>query len=377
MGHVEASKEKLVTDRRYRVIFWGPGHVGGTALREALQRPEFEVVGALVYSASKDGRDIGELAGLDPIGVAATTSVEQILATPADAVVHAPQPALDETEMVEQVCQLLRSGKNVISVTSFFYPPRRGADVEQKLQAACREGGTSLHGTGIHPSFMLERLAATLSGLLTDVRHIELTEVVDCAHMLAASPIAREIVGWGFEPARITPDTLGALIPDRMYQDSISYLGTLMFDAQPADIRIERDYRCITADARQQVGPLTIEAGHALTIIHHHEGWIGDHMFCTTEEYWYLGRSNHPFPQMNGESNYLIEITGSPADLRMQFDATSTMPDDIPVTTYITATPLLQAVIPVCKAAPGIVYHQPSPHWARDLRAVAAMPVTP
>jgi len=124
---------------------------------------------------------------------------------------HAPQPALDETEMVEQVCQLLRSGKNVISVTSFFYPPRRGADVEQKLQAACREGGTSLHGTGIHPSFMLERLAATLSGLLTDVRHIELTEVVDCAHMLAASPIAREIVGWGFEPARITPDTLGAL----------------------------------------------------------------------------------------------------------------------------------------------------------------------
>ena len=262
-------------DRRYRVIFWGPGHVGGTALREALQRKEFDVVGALVYSEDKDGQDIGKLAGLDPIGVAATTSVERILATPADAVVHSPQPALDEAEMIDQVCELLRSGKNVISVTSFFYPPRRGADVARTLQAACEDGRSSLHGTGIHPSFMLERLATTLTGLLTNVQHVKLTEVVDCAHMLALSPIAREIVGWGFEPERITPDTLGALIPDRMYQDSIAYLGKLLYDVGPADIRIERDYRCITAKARQQVGPLTIEAGHALTIIHHHDGYVG------------------------------------------------------------------------------------------------------
>jgi hypothetical protein len=53
------------------------------------------------------------------------------------------------------------------------------------------------------------------------------------------------------------------------------------------------------------------------------------------------------------------------------------MNDDTPVTTYITAVPLLQSVIPVCKAAPGIVYQQPSPHWARDLRSVAAMGAAP
>lgn len=362
-----------MTDRRYRVIFWAPGHVGGTALREALRRPEFEIVGALVYSDTKNGKDIGELAGMDPIGITATTSVDEILAIPADAVLHAPQPAFDEAEMVDQACRLLRSGKNIISVTSFFYPPRRGADVERALNEACIAGGTSIHGTGIHPSFMLERLAPTLSGLMTDVRHVQLTEVVDCAHMLAVSPIALEIVGWGFEPERINAESLGGLVPDRMYQDSISFLGKLMFGAEPEDIRIERDYRCLTADTRQEVGPLTIEPGRALTIIHHHEGWIGDYKFCTTQEFWYLGRENHPFPEMNGGSNYVIELAGSPADLRMQFDATSTMGDSTPVTTYITAVPLLQSVIPVCKAAPGIVYHIPSPHWASDLRNVAAM----
>lgn len=109
----------------YRLIFWAPGHVGGTALRCALSRPEFEVVGALVYSPEKDGVDVGELVGTPPVGVTATRDKEAILALDADCVIHAPQAAIDESEMVEDVARLLESGKNVISVTSFFHPGRR------------------------------------------------------------------------------------------------------------------------------------------------------------------------------------------------------------------------------------------------------------
>lgn len=341
-------------------------------MRVALQRPEFEVVGALVFSPEKHGRDIGELVDLPPVGVSATTSVEQILTLDADVVLHAPQPALDESDMIDQVVALLESGKNVVSVTSFFYPRMRGRDIESRLEEACAKGGTSLHGTGIHPSLMLERFAPSLTAMVNDVRHIQLTEVVDCEHMLAASPIALAIVGWGFDADQITPETPGGMVPDRMYRDSIGYLGKLLYNAEPEDIRIERDYRCIPAETRSVIGPLTIEPGQALTVIHHHEGWIGDHKFCTTQEFWYLGRENHPFPELSGESNYIIEVQGSPADLRMQFAATSNAGDGLPVTTHITATPLLQAAIPVTKAAPGIVYQRPSPHWASDLRTVSA-----
>ena len=69
-----------------------------------------QVVGALVYSDTKNGKDIGELTGLDPIGITATTSVDEIMAIPADAVLHAPQPAFDEAEMLDQVCRLLQRG---------------------------------------------------------------------------------------------------------------------------------------------------------------------------------------------------------------------------------------------------------------------------
>jgi 4-hydroxy-tetrahydrodipicolinate reductase len=368
-----SSQSETTAHRPCRLIFWGPGHVGGTAMRVALRRPDFDVVGALVYSADNDGRDVGELVGLPPVGVAATTSVEQILALDADVVLHSPQPALDESEMIDQVVALLESGKNVVSVTSFFYPRMRGREIEKRLEDACATGGSSLHGTGIHPSLMLERFAPTLTAMVDEVRHIQLTEVVDCEYMLAASPIALAIVGWGFDTDQISPQTPGGMIPDRMYRDSIGYLGKLLYNAEPEDIRIERDYRSIPADKRCVVGPLTIEPGQAITVIHHHEGWIGDHKFCTTQEFWYLGRDNHPFPELSGESNYILDVQGSPADLHMQFAATSNAGDGLPVTTHITAIPLLQAAVPVAKAAPGIVYQRSGPHWASDLRTVEAM----
>jgi hypothetical protein len=34
----------------YKVIVWGPGHIGAAALKQALLRPEFDVVGVKVYS---------------------------------------------------------------------------------------------------------------------------------------------------------------------------------------------------------------------------------------------------------------------------------------------------------------------------------------
>jgi hypothetical protein len=49
-------------------------------------------VGAKVWSQSKDGKDIGVLAGADPIGVTATTDKEAIFDLDADCVIHAPMP---------------------------------------------------------------------------------------------------------------------------------------------------------------------------------------------------------------------------------------------------------------------------------------------
>ncbi|MEU4432996.1 hypothetical protein [Nocardia rhamnosiphila] len=106
----------------YRLIIWGPGDMGGRALRTALESPDFEVVGVKVFSPHKNGKDIGELAGLAPVGVAATTSAAEILALDADCVVHTPTtPALIQGAD-DDVVALLESGKNVVSAASYHNP---------------------------------------------------------------------------------------------------------------------------------------------------------------------------------------------------------------------------------------------------------------
>src|SRR6202000_1796947 len=70
----------------YKVINWATGHTGKMVVRATAERPDYDIVGAFTYSAGKAGRDLGEVAGIAPIGVALTDDRQRILATPADCV---------------------------------------------------------------------------------------------------------------------------------------------------------------------------------------------------------------------------------------------------------------------------------------------------
>ena len=56
----------------YRVIQWATGGVGRAAMEGVLAHPELELAGAWVHSPDKVGADVGDLCGMDPVGVAAT-----------------------------------------------------------------------------------------------------------------------------------------------------------------------------------------------------------------------------------------------------------------------------------------------------------------
>ena len=73
-----------------RVVQWATGSVGVAAINAILEHPDLELVGCWVHSKDKAGRDVGEIAGRDPLGVVATGSAEDILEMDADAVVYAP-----------------------------------------------------------------------------------------------------------------------------------------------------------------------------------------------------------------------------------------------------------------------------------------------
>ena len=63
-----------------QVVVWGTGNVGRPAVRAVLSHAGLKLKSVIVSSADKEGRDAGELAGVEPCGVAATRDWEAVLA---------------------------------------------------------------------------------------------------------------------------------------------------------------------------------------------------------------------------------------------------------------------------------------------------------
>lgn len=154
----------------YRLIIWGPGDMGGRALRTALESPEFDVVGVKVFSPHKNGRDIGELVGLPPTGITATTSKAEILALEADCVVHTPTtPALIQGAD-DDVVELLESGKNVVSAASYHNPsmPTWLSASQSPLSVLRTVAGMKVTGDAFGP-----RLRTALDALRLGMRAVD------------------------------------------------------------------------------------------------------------------------------------------------------------------------------------------------------------
>ncbi len=183
------------TTATYRVVQWATGNVGSRALRRAIEHPGLELVGLYVHSAEKAGRDAGELAGLDPIGVSATNSIEDIIALRPNCVVY--MPLLCNSD---DVVRLLESGINIVTTRGeFLNPASMEASLRQRVEAACRRGNSSIHSTGSSPGFITEALPLVLATLQRSIRHIAINEFADCSSRDSLLMIF-DIMGFGQPP---------------------------------------------------------------------------------------------------------------------------------------------------------------------------------
>src|SRR3546814_6339056 len=56
------------------------GNVAKNAVRATLAHPQLELMGCYAWSPEKAGRDVGELCGLDPLGITATNDIDELIA---------------------------------------------------------------------------------------------------------------------------------------------------------------------------------------------------------------------------------------------------------------------------------------------------------
>src|SRR5207245_8762497 len=152
-------------------------------LRWISGHPEWELVGVWVWSAVKAGKEAGELCGVGPVGVHATTDARALLALDADCVCYTATADLRPFEAVEDICRILASGKNVVSssIVPLVHPRSFFREVRDKLEDACRRGGTSFFTSGIDPGFANDLLPLALSGLCQRWTEVRILEIINYA----------------------------------------------------------------------------------------------------------------------------------------------------------------------------------------------------
>ncbi|HEY3723236.1 MAG TPA: dihydrodipicolinate reductase [Acidimicrobiia bacterium] len=166
-----------------RVVVWGTGVVGKMVIPEIVRHPEFELVGVGVSNPDKVGRDVGELCGTAPIGLAATDDLDALVALGPDALVHYGPTAAHPMDNIRDIGAFLRAGVDVCStaMTPWVWPamPQNPPSWITPITEACEEGGASCFTTGIDPGFGNDLFPMTLMGLCSEVRLVRALEILD------------------------------------------------------------------------------------------------------------------------------------------------------------------------------------------------------
>ena len=164
---------------RLRVAVWATGWVGSLAVRAIHERPDLELAGVWVHSPEKVGRDAGELAGIGPIGVEATSDADTLLNQRLDCVCYtASGPERDAVTVPDYVAMLER-GINVVTVSTagLVFPPGFHATTRDRLADAAQRGRATLYASGIEPGFAGDHLVLTLATQSHTIRSIRTQEL--------------------------------------------------------------------------------------------------------------------------------------------------------------------------------------------------------
>jgi hypothetical protein len=331
-----------------RVIQWATGAVGRHAVRAIQAHPDLQLVGGYVYSEDKAGRDLGEICGLGRIGIAATRDKSEIFALPADCVLYNAEGEGAAENALDDICRLLASGKNVVStaLTVLIYPKAAGREVVDRLEAACREGGASFHGTGIQPGWAAEVLPLTMSCLFRRIDSILVQEIMDYSSYPSASTLF-DRMGFGQAPQ---PQPRVSMSPEQGTAFHAPLL--MMADALGATID-EVVYDCELAVAKQafDIAAGRIERGTVSGKRYAFTAVIEGRPALKVEHVTRLGPDEAPhWPTGRG---WKVTIEGSPS-MVLESRIGAHGEDENDQACLGTAMHAVHAIGPVCAAAPGI-----------------------
>jgi len=335
-----------------RVVQWTTGNVGKRSVRAVVGRSDLELVGCYAWSPDKVGRDVGELCGIEPLGIVATDDVDALLALRPDCVVY--NPMWHDTD---EVVRILEAGVDVVSTAAFINGRGLGTG-RDRIVAACERGGSSMFGSGINPGFA-ELLAITTASMSDRIDKVTINESADTTFY--DSPATEKPAGFA---RPIDDPELPAMTAKgtAVFGEAVALVADAL-GVELDEIVCEAEYAQTTEDL--DLGSWTIPAGCVAGLAASWQGRVGDRTVVELNVRWKKGPTLEPDWPI--EEGYLIEVAGRPTvRTRLEF----LPPPDFEATTFadfmvigmiMTAMPAINAIPYVVAAPPGIVTYTDLP----------------
>jgi 2,4-diaminopentanoate dehydrogenase len=335
----------------HRVIHYATGFAGVHAVRGIVEHPDLELVGLVVHSDAKAGRDAGELCGIGPVGVTATQDLDAALALDADAFSYMAATQGRLKLALGELRRILASGKNVVT-TSFgalINPAETRPDVLAGLEEACKEGEATCFSTGIEPGFFSDHLPVILSGCSRRIDSIRIYELALYQSGHQSDQVAFDIFGFG-QPV----DTVPPIVDPRGLGH---WAGVIRMIADQLGVEVDEittAHELFPAPEGFDYQGRRIEAGTIAAMRFEIVGVVGGRPAIAVEHVTRTREDQAPgWPRPLRDDAYRIVIEGSPRlECEFQFEDDG---DHLAGGFNITAMRAVNAIPAVCAAEPGVV----------------------
>jgi hypothetical protein len=336
----------------YRVVQWATGNAGRPALRAIIEHPHLELVGLLVHSEAKAGKDAGELAGVDPVGVTATTDVDEVLSLDPDCVSYMATGDLRPDEAVADMCRILESGANVVStsVVPLVFPPSAPRRYTEPLENACAKGRTSCFTSGIDPGFANDLVPLVMSGFAKRVDSVRVMEILNY-DTYDQPEVLFHTMGFG-TPLDETPLLLLPGVLSLAWGGAVHAMAAGM-GVELEDMRETHEKWAATETFTVPSG--TIENGTMAGLRFEVQGIVGGEPRIVVEHVTRMHDSVAPeWPQPGGHGSYRVLLDGDPR-IKVELEFEGEDGDHNAGGLLMTAMRVLNAIPAVCEAPPGLL----------------------
>jgi len=343
------------TRDRVTVFQVATGNVGSEMIQRIQHQPDLELVGLHCYSPDKIGRDAGEIVGIDPVGVIATGTVEEIIASRPDCVTfHGVFPD------VELYVPILEAGIDIVTTADWItghhrnanHPHSSGRTEQEIIQEACARGGSTFYGTGMNPG-LAQILTIAHSADVTEIQRVLCKESVDvsCHHSVDTW------VEVGFGRSVDDPAVPGMLEKyTRVFEDAVRLMADA-FDVTLDEVRFEYELGSCTKDV--DLGWYQLPEGSLGGCYLKYLGIVGGEPRIEMHLEWQMTPLTEP--RWDIQACYITQIDGDPCiySKHMIFPKPGTDFSNVEsfaqVGMTVTGMPALNAIRAVVAAPPGIV----------------------